>query len=274
MRACPSSTFGRWKRVLSAADCQHLQHHHRLDRLPWASWGWLCRSWACTAWWHTEQRDEHVRSEFAWRLAQTGPPSCAWCCGKGDSGHRGSRRRTGVRPPRSSWPCGPPSQEDGPKMPGSTPSPSLWSPCPSWRPRSWRRTSRRAVPRVSTPQRRSGTNSSLRIRILNDLANSLAFQPQLFSCSAAPSRSSISTSHKCHRPCWPACPGRVDHRIEVEKILRWLRWTIICWIILFWKLRWLSLLDPDEAHYAQLTHEMIRRRKLVRATARRLALRR
>jgi 4-amino-4-deoxy-L-arabinose transferase-like glycosyltransferase len=53
-------------------------------------------------------------------------------------------------------------------------------------------------------------------------------------------------------------PWSVDHRIEVERILRWLRWTIICWIILFWKLRWLSLLDPDEAHYAQLTHEMIR----------------
>jgi 4-amino-4-deoxy-L-arabinose transferase-like glycosyltransferase len=41
----------------------------------------------------------------------------------------------------------------------------------------------------------------------------------------------------------------------------WLRLAIgatVCWIILFWKLSAPSLMDPDEAHYAQLTREMLR----------------
>src|SRR5262245_24321825 len=53
-------------------------------------------------------------------------------------------------------------------------------------------------------------------------------------------------------------PGSIVQRLEVRRPLRWLRWGLVCWVILFWKLHWLSLLDPDEAHYAQLTHEMIR----------------
>jgi 4-amino-4-deoxy-L-arabinose transferase-like glycosyltransferase len=52
--------------------------------------------------------------------------------------------------------------------------------------------------------------------------------------------------------------GSTVHRLEVDRVLRWLRWAVICWVIVFWKLHWLSLLDPDEAHYAQLTHEMIK----------------
>lgn len=36
------------------------------------------------------------------------------------------------------------------------------------------------------------------------------------------------------------------------------RWAIVIWVVLFWKLGYPSLLDPDEAHYAQLTREMLR----------------
>ena len=35
-------------------------------------------------------------------------------------------------------------------------------------------------------------------------------------------------------------------------------WGLIAWIVVFWRLGYLSLLDPDEAHYAQLTREMLR----------------
>ena len=36
-----------------------------------------------------------------------------------------------------------------------------------------------------------------------------------------------------------------------------LRWTLVCWIVVFWRMDYLSLID-DEAHYAQLTREMLR----------------
>ena len=39
--------------------------------------------------------------------------------------------------------------------------------------------------------------------------------------------------------------------------LNWIRWLPICWIVVFWRLGYPSLMDPDEAHYAQLTREMI-----------------
>jgi 4-amino-4-deoxy-L-arabinose transferase-like glycosyltransferase len=35
-------------------------------------------------------------------------------------------------------------------------------------------------------------------------------------------------------------------------------WGLLLWIVVFWRLGFLSLLDPDEAHYAQLTREMWR----------------
>ncbi|HUP38515.1 MAG TPA: glycosyltransferase family 39 protein [Vicinamibacterales bacterium] len=41
----------------------------------------------------------------------------------------------------------------------------------------------------------------------------------------------------------------------------WLRaatWAAVCWVILFGKLGAPALMDPDEAHYAQLTREMLR----------------
>jgi len=34
------------------------------------------------------------------------------------------------------------------------------------------------------------------------------------------------------------------------------RWALVSWIVVFWRLGYLSLLDPDEAHYAELTREM------------------
>jgi 4-amino-4-deoxy-L-arabinose transferase-like glycosyltransferase len=40
--------------------------------------------------------------------------------------------------------------------------------------------------------------------------------------------------------------------------LRAAKWATICWIVLFWKLGGPALMDPDEAHYAQLTREMLR----------------
>jgi 4-amino-4-deoxy-L-arabinose transferase-like glycosyltransferase len=35
-------------------------------------------------------------------------------------------------------------------------------------------------------------------------------------------------------------------------------WAAVCWIIVFWKLGAPALMDPDEAHYAELTREMLR----------------
>jgi 4-amino-4-deoxy-L-arabinose transferase-like glycosyltransferase len=37
-----------------------------------------------------------------------------------------------------------------------------------------------------------------------------------------------------------------------------LRWIVIGWVVVFWRLGYPSLLDPDEAHYAELTREMLR----------------
>jgi 4-amino-4-deoxy-L-arabinose transferase-like glycosyltransferase len=35
------------------------------------------------------------------------------------------------------------------------------------------------------------------------------------------------------------------------------RWAAIAWIVVFWRLGYTTLLDPDEAHYAELTREML-----------------
>lgn len=40
--------------------------------------------------------------------------------------------------------------------------------------------------------------------------------------------------------------------------LRVLGWAGTCWIVVFWRLGYLPLLDPDEAHYAEITREMSR----------------
>jgi 4-amino-4-deoxy-L-arabinose transferase-like glycosyltransferase len=46
--------------------------------------------------------------------------------------------------------------------------------------------------------------------------------------------------------------------VNPEEWLRFAKWTTVCWIVLFWKLGAPALMDPDEAHYAQLTTEMLR----------------
>ena len=38
---------------------------------------------------------------------------------------------------------------------------------------------------------------------------------------------------------------------------RTIAWVAIAWIVVFWRLGYSSLLDPDEAHYAELTREML-----------------
>src|SRR5262249_3105380 len=35
-------------------------------------------------------------------------------------------------------------------------------------------------------------------------------------------------------------------------------WVALGWVVVFWRLGYSSLLDPDEAHYAELTREMLR----------------
>jgi 4-amino-4-deoxy-L-arabinose transferase-like glycosyltransferase len=49
--------------------------------------------------------------------------------------------------------------------------------------------------------------------------------------------------------------------LERAAALPWRRlawWSLVVWIVLFWRRGYPSLLDPDEAHYAELTREMLR----------------
>jgi 4-amino-4-deoxy-L-arabinose transferase-like glycosyltransferase len=50
--------------------------------------------------------------------------------------------------------------------------------------------------------------------------------------------------------------------IRIPNHLDWLRvarWSLVCWLVLaLWRLGYPALLDPDEAHYAELTREMLR----------------
>lgn len=39
--------------------------------------------------------------------------------------------------------------------------------------------------------------------------------------------------------------------------VRSIRWAAIAWIVVFWRLGYTTLLDPDEAHYAEMTREML-----------------
>jgi 4-amino-4-deoxy-L-arabinose transferase-like glycosyltransferase len=43
----------------------------------------------------------------------------------------------------------------------------------------------------------------------------------------------------------------------VSRWLIYIRWAAIAWIVVFWRLGYASLMDPDEAHYAELTREML-----------------
>lgn len=56
----------------------------------------------------------------------------------------------------------------------------------------------------------------------------------------------------------PESPPPTTARLPVSlTALRSLRWAAIAWIVVFWRLGYTTLLDPDEAHYAQLTREML-----------------
>src|SRR6185312_13924809 len=62
---------------------------------------------------------------------------------------------------------------------------------------------------------------------------------------------------------FPAMPELPPLAARIRASLRGLtglRWLAIIWIVVFWRLGYASLLDPDEAHYAQLTREMIQAR--------------
>ena len=51
----------------------------------------------------------------------------------------------------------------------------------------------------------------------------------------------------------------MEHRLAYShEWLRAAKWAAVCWIVVFWKLGATALMDPDEAHYAQLTREMLR----------------
>src|SRR5437667_11540437 len=42
------------------------------------------------------------------------------------------------------------------------------------------------------------------------------------------------------------------------RVLRSSGWVALIWVVVFWRLGYVSLLDPDEAHYAEITKEMLR----------------
>jgi 4-amino-4-deoxy-L-arabinose transferase-like glycosyltransferase len=46
--------------------------------------------------------------------------------------------------------------------------------------------------------------------------------------------------------------------VNPNEWVRFAKWAAVCWIVVFWKLGAPALMDPDEAHYAQLTREMLR----------------
>src|SRR3954471_7173927 len=51
-------------------------------------------------------------------------------------------------------------------------------------------------------------------------------------------------------------PRGAWRRLSLSFVRR-MRWVAIAWIVVFWRLGYQSLLDPDEAHYAELTREMM-----------------
>ena len=53
---------------------------------------------------------------------------------------------------------------------------------------------------------------------------------------------------------------RLQENINM-RLLRAVGWIGLIWIVIFWRLGYVSLLDPDEAHYAEITKEMLRARQ-------------
>ena len=41
-----------------------------------------------------------------------------------------------------------------------------------------------------------------------------------------------------------------------KRALRFGLWALVCWVVIFWRMSYLPLIDSDEAHYAQITREM------------------
>src|SRR5215210_2721344 len=62
---------------------------------------------------------------------------------------------------------------------------------------------------------------------------------------------------------WPRAPFRAARGLLTIPDTWPMRvgWIVVVWTVVFWRLGYLSLLDPDEAHYAQLTREMMRSRR-------------
>ncbi len=54
-------------------------------------------------------------------------------------------------------------------------------------------------------------------------------------------------------------PGLLENPLASPHAIgsRFAKWAAVCWIVVFWKLGAPALMDPDEAHYAQLTREML-----------------
>ena len=53
----------------------------------------------------------------------------------------------------------------------------------------------------------------------------------------------------------------IARRVRMPQVSVLLAWCAVIWVTVFWRLGYISLLDPDEAHYAELTREMIRARQ-------------
>ena len=43
---------------------------------------------------------------------------------------------------------------------------------------------------------------------------------------------------------------------NLKRATRVALWALVCWVVIFWRMSYLPLIDPDEAHYAQITREM------------------
>jgi hypothetical protein len=58
-------------------------------------------------------------------------------------------------------------------------------------------------------------------------------------------------------PAMPELPSWTA-RLRASRLqLQSLRWAALAWIVVFWRLGYTTFLDPDEAHYAQMTREML-----------------
>ena len=67
------------------------------------------------------------------------------------------------------------------------------------------------------------------------------------------------------------CPSTSRMRVSSATIsafpwasgVKSLGWVLLLWTVVFWRLGYLPLLDPDEAHYAEITREMMSAREFV-----------